>query len=571
MGVRATRIAGLGLLAAALIAGCTSGDPAGGASGAATTGSASPATEPPWVTPEHPIQVDGDRFVDSRTGAAFPVRGVNYFRIVPAGGGLQDRFLSPAVFDATVVHRDFATLAEHGYTTVRIFLDSCAGGPDCIAVPNGSGLNPAYLDVIAQTLAIAKDTGVFLLLTSNDTPDDGGYPAIANLGNSEFFPGYRNTAFLTTAGADAAAEYWDDLLSGLVERRAAFEAVLAWSILNEQWVFNKQPPLSLREGTVAGADGRSYEMSSAGQRRRLVLAGVRHYIDTVAEAIRRHDPHGLVTMGFFAPQFPNPTTIGGEWYVDTAPLLTTTDLDFFDFHAYPGSDIGIAEIAENFGILEFDRKPVVMGEVGTFIDRYDSVEAAGIATQAWIADSCDVGFDGWLYWGFLRAPEAIGDATWGLTDADGYLLEALSTQRWPDSCTPTLIDPNLARDRPVRVSRALPAEPGSAAVDGNPGTQWGAGTHAPQWIEVSLAEPATVAGIRLLAAQFPAGRTVHEVAIRIGNGALRVVHTFSGNTAAGDVLETTFDEPIENLTDVRITTRTSPSWVAWGEVEVLAG
>ena len=68
-------------------------------------------------------------------------------------------------------------------------------------------------------------------------------------------------------------------------------------------------------------------------------------------------------MGFFAPQFPNRTTIGGEWYVDTAPLLTTTDLDFFDFHAYPDSDIGIAEIAENFGILEFDRKEIFPEDV----------------------------------------------------------------------------------------------------------------------------------------------------------------------------------------------------------------
>ncbi len=568
MGVGGTRIAGLGLLAAALIAGCTSGDPASPAASPAPTGSTAPATEPPRMAPEHPIQVDGDRFVDTRTGVDFRVRGVNYFRIVPAGGGLQDRFLSPAVFDAAVVRRDFTTLAEHGYTTVRIFLDSCSGGPDCIAVPGGSGLNPRYLDVIAQTLAITKETGVFLL-TSNDIPDDGGYSAIANRGNSTFFPGYRNTAFLTTAGADAAAAYWDDLLCGLVQRRAAFEAVLAWSILNEQWVFRKQPPLSLREGTVTGADGKRYDLSSAGQRRRLVLAGVRHYIDTIAEVIRRHDPHGLVTMGFFAPQFPNRTTIGGDWYVDTAPLLSSTDLDFFDFHAYPGSDIGIAEIAENFG-MPFDRKPVVMGEVGTFIDRYDSAEAAGIATQDWIADSCDLGFDGWLYWGFLRAPEAIGDATWGLTDANGYLLTALSTQQWPDPCTPTLVDPNLAADRPVRVSRALPAEPGSAGVDGNPGTQWGAGTHAPQWIEVSLAEPSTVAGIRLLVAQFPAGQTVHQVAIRTNNGSLRVLHTFSGNTAGGDVLATTFDTPLRNVTDVRITTTRSPSWVAWSEIEVLA-
>jgi hypothetical protein len=273
-------------------------------------------------------------------------------------------------------------------------------------------------------------------------------------------------------------------------------------------------------------------------------------------------------MGFFAPKFPNPTDIGGDWYVDTAPLLTTAALDFFDFHAYPGSDIGIDQIAENFGLAGRPAKPVVMGEVGAFLDRYSSAEAAGRAVQRWIAQSCGSGFSGWLYWGYLRAPEAMGDATWALTDSGGYLLDALAPARWPDPCRSTLPDPNLALNRPVKVSRALPAEPASAAVDGNPTTQWGSGSHAPQWIEVSLAAPSTVAGVRLRVAQFPAGRTVHEVAVSVRGGPLRVVHTFDGATQGGDVLEATL-AAVADVTAVRVTTTVSPSWIAWAEVEVL--
>jgi hypothetical protein len=524
----------------------------------------------PWVAPPHPIQVDGDRFVDTRTGDEFPVRGVNYFSLVGRSGGFDDGFLSPAHFDAENVRIEFERLAEHGYTTVRIFLDLCAPGPACIADTGTKGLNPEYLDVIAETMQLAKETGLFLLFTSNDVPDGGGYSGLAEVATSPFFAGYRNTMFLTNAGADAGEKYWDDLLTGLTEREAAFDAVLGWSILNEQWVFSDQPPMSLDSGTVTGADGRSYDLSDPVAKRDLVTAGVTNFANSIARVIRRHDPDGLVTMGFFAPQFPNPTTIGGSWYVDTAPLLSTADLDFFDFHAYLGSDISIAEIAENFGMTGFDDKPVVMGEVGAFLDRYEDVETAAIQTQRFIADSCAVGFTGWLYWGYLRAPVAIGDATWSLTDADGHLLEALSPRRWPDPCEPNLSDPNLARSATASASRSLPEEPAAAAADGNPQTQWGAGTDAPQWIEFVLAEAATVSGIRLRVAQFPDGRTVHEIAVSVDGGPMSVVHVFDGTTAEGGVLQAAFG-PVERVTSVRVTTRTIPSWVAWKEIEILAG
>jgi hypothetical protein len=524
----------------------------------------------PWVAPSHPIQVDGDRFIDTRTGAEFPVRGVNFFTIVRADGGVEDRFFSPEVFDAETVRDEFERIAESGYTTVRIFLDTCSEGPACIATRGVAGLNPEFLDVIAETLQIAKETGVFLLLTSNDIPDGGRYYEVADAANSAFFSGYRNTVFLTDAGADAGEKYWNDLLSGLAEREAAFDAVLAWSILNEQWVFSDQPPLSLDAGTVTGADGGSYDLSDPAAKRALVTAGVTNFANSIARVIREHDPDGLVTMGFFAPKFPNPTSIGGSWYVDTVPLLTSAELDFFDFHAYLGADISIAEIAENFGMPGFDDKPVIMGEVGAFIDGFEDAESAAIATQRFIADSCAVGYSGWLYWGYLRAPAEIGDATWSLTDSDGHLLRALSPRLWPDPCQPNLKDPNLAKTASIRASSSLPEEPVGAAADGNPQSQWGSGAEASQWIEFALAEPATVGEIRLRVAQFPAGRTVHDVAVSVDGGALTVVQVFDGTTAEGDVLEAAFG-PIDRVTAVRVTTRTSPSWVSWKEVEILAG
>jgi hypothetical protein len=541
---------------------------------AALVASGCTASTAPTPTPtdaasaEHPIQIVDGGFVDTQTGDPFPVRGTNYFNIVPADGGLEDRFFSPAVFDVATVEADFRSLAEHGYTTVRLFIDSCSVGPDCISRIGVNGLNPAYLESIAETMRIAQKTGLFLLLTSNDLPDGGEYTEIAYRNNPAIFEGYRNSVFLTPTGAEAAVTYWNDLLTGLAELGAPFEAVLAWSIVNEMWVFKEQPPLNLRTGIVRGADGEDYDMADATQRRGLVLAGFTHYLDSVAAVIRSHDPGGLVTSGFFAPQFPNQTTTGGDWYVDTAPLMGTVDLDFFDFHAYPGGDITLAKLAENFGMPAAPNIPVVMGESGAFLHDFATVESAALALQQWTAESCEAGFDGWLHWGYLRAPVAIGDATWGLVDNDGYLLRALAPAQWPDPCIPTLKDPDLARSGTATASNSLPDEPPVAAIDGEPGTQWGSGGDAPQWLEVQLSAE-TVGSVRLHVAQYPAGRTVHEVAVQTTSGEWLTVGVADGVTDDGDLVEVSF-APVENVVAVRVTTTVSPSWVAWRAVEVLA-
>lgn len=518
-------------------------------------------TSAPWEPPEHPVRIVDGGFVDTRSGEPFIVRGTNYLTRVPVGRGYQDRTFSPAVFDPEAVAADFADLEDRGYNTVRIFMDSCNGGPDCIAASDGDGLNGKYLDVIVEVMHLARRYGLLLLLTSNDLPDNAGYWEMSDTDNAGVFPGYRNSHYMTASGEQAAERYWNDLLIGLTERQAPFDVVLGWSILNEQWMFKDQYPLAPGSGIVTTKTG-TYYTADPDQARAMVGDGIDSYVTAVAAVIGEHDPHGLVTMGFFAPQFPNESGIGGDWLVDTQPLVEDSTLDFFDFHAYPGEDITLAEIAENFG-LPAD-KPVVMGEVGAFIDRYRDIDQAALAVQQWIAESCDLGWDGWLYWEMLHADLSVGDATWALTAADGLLLDVLAPVSQPDACTPTLTDPNLSRGATVRASRSLGDEPPELAVDGNTATQWGSGADATQWIEIDLGTPKAIGRIRLVVAQWPEGRTVHVVTI---DGL--EVWTFDGDTSGGDLIEPLLDAPAIGQT-IRVTTTMSPSWVAWSEIEVLA-
>ncbi len=507
-------------------------------------------------------QVDGlGEFFDRQTGERFVVRGVNYV-FVPQNGAYTHLLLKVGTYDPARTRQDFSVLSSHGYNTARVFLDHCGAGPGCIGDIDNSGLNPAYLDNIADMLAAAREAGIYILFTSNDLPDQGGYAEQANAQSGPIFAGYRNSYYLTPGAVEATRRYWRDLLTGLRERAAATDSVLGWQLLNEQWMFIDQPPLSLTSGEVETTTG-VYDMSDADQKRRMVSDGLVHYIAEVKAEILTHDPTALVTMGFFPPEIAAP-----GWYVETASLLAGADLDFFDFHAYPGS-YSLAEAAAAFGMDGYQARPIVLGEYGAFRHVFPELPQAARAITSWQAESCEQGFDGWLYWTYYPANESVGDRTWGLTDESGFLLDLLAPASHPDPCAVVAIpSDNLAYQKTALASASLPEEPPANALDENSETQWGAGADAPQWIEVDLGGVYQITEIRLRVAQWPAGETVHRLRGRTADGSLVDLHTFRQHTQQGDWLVYTPELPVEGIRSIRIDTLSSPSWVAWGEIQV---
>ena len=510
-------------------------------------------------------------FYNTETGETFAPRGVNYIGWQPTGAGLRNRILDTSLYDRDAVRADFRRLSQAGYNTVRIFFDSCNAGPTCIGSTTGPGLNPAYIANIADLIQIAADEHLYLVLTSNDLPDDGGYWEMSNRGESPQFAGYRNAHYLTAPGHASAARYWRDFMSALMAHNPPTKAVLGWSLLNEQWFFKRQPPLSLTEGNVTTANGVTYDLADPAQKRAMLVDNIVRYIDVTSAVIREYDPGTLVTMGFFAPQFPNETEIGGDWYVDTEPLLARAALDFFDFHAYPGEDIPLPQIAENFGMLDHPTVPVIMGEVGAFRGRFEQADVGAIALQEWIAASCQLGFDGWLLWDYFGAPLSVGDAAWGMIAEDGAIFDALAPVNQPDPCQTTdLRTANIAFRQSVTASRSLPAEPPANVTDGSD-AQWGAGADAPQWVEIDLGGTFSVTEVRLQVAQYPAGDTRHQVWVINDQGLRILLQEFDQSTQEGDVLIAALDAPVPDARVLRVETLVSPSWVAWREIEAYEG
>jgi hypothetical protein len=130
---------------------------------------------------------------------------------------------------------------------------------------------------------------------------------------------------------------------------------------------------------------------------------------------------------------------------------------------------------------------------------------------------------------------------------------------------------NLAFQKAVRYSAALPGYTGELAVDGDPGTLWNSGQDPVQWIEIDLGAVYNIQSIRLIISQYPAGMTVHRVRARGPNpeDPYVTLHSFEGVTSEENPLFFAPEAPWQGLRYIRIETLQSPSWVAWREVEIV--
>jgi hypothetical protein len=130
---------------------------------------------------------------------------------------------------------------------------------------------------------------------------------------------------------------------------------------------------------------------------------------------------------------------------------------------------------------------------------------------------------------------------------------------------------NLALGKNVQVSLVMAGFDGKFAVDGDSTTIWNSGKDAPQWIEIDLGQPYDIGAIRLLISQYPAGQTVHRFLAKGPGAGEQFVELmrFEGFSEDGQWLESPATGPWSGIQFVRIETVTSPSWVAWREIEII--
>jgi hypothetical protein len=523
--------------------------------------------------------VDGvAEFYQVNSGERFLPIGVNYVDFYLNGRGeYNDSFMATHIYDPDRVRKAFQVLKSHGYNTVRIFFDTCGYGANCIGNAQSPGLNSGYLDNMVDVMHIAGEEGIYILFTANSVPESGGYweyfdRQVHQEDVREGFSEYNNSDWLHPAGVEFKRRFWHDLMNGMVERDAPFEVMLGWQLTNEYWLFKNYPPLNLDSGLITPANEQTYDLSVPGEKEQMIADSTLFFMEEIVAIIKSYDPEALTTMGFFAPQYPNPTGIGGDWYVDTAPLIDEAAIDFWDMHAYFDTDLNIQQQTENFGIVGYTAKPVLLGETAAGHALVPSAATALTIGANWLHEACLLGWDGWLYWGFYPWPEDMEGPPWTLLEEDNLLLEALAPNNWPEPCEapPTFAIASVSYQRPVRYSAQLSNEPARGVVDGTP-LIWNSGDYPPQWVEVTLDEGVPVQQVSVITAMWPASQVRFQVSAQLADGKQVVIAHYDRYTAINTLSKFELPQALEDVTAVRVTILQGEAWAALRDMDVISG
>jgi hypothetical protein len=531
-----------------------------------------PAQGSKLTAPNHPIGVrmvkNNAELYDRSTNKRFMVRGTNYIRLADLKKFEGNMLLYHSTFntgryEATRMLRDMQKMVKSGYNVVRVFLNAATEGG---IRSKGDSLSDDYIKNLSDFLIKAKENKLYVILTLDWIP----VPVPLSPPPSAWCSDYQCSSvhILTEDGIRANQNFFTRLVRNLLAHKAPTDMILAYELRNELTFDSELPPLSLTSGSVTTANGKTYDLSSAVEKNRMLEEGLVYWIDRVRGSILQVDPTALISVGFIPPGGPNPARVGEKKISVVGQVIRKSLLDVVDIHVYP--DAGgptLSQLAENFGIVGFNAKPVIMGEFGALTEQYPSREAALRKMVDLQAASCALGIDGWIFWAWQieKNPD-----TYNLMDDNEIMNLILAPVNRPDPCSGTIVArvrKNRTDGAKVSASKTFEKDGPEFAVDETT-RPWRSGGDAPQWIELDLLKPDSVQMIRLVVSQYPAGETVHQIWVRGENEEYRLVKELRGRTKDRDVIE--IPTPgLAKIRFVRILTVQSPSWVGWREVEVI--
>ncbi|MEW5871548.1 MAG: hypothetical protein AB1894_19900 [Chloroflexota bacterium] len=537
-------------------------------------------TRTPTQEPAHRIAVrrveagGAGEFYDTLTGDRFVPRGANYidFIVLDRTGSYASGVLMPGRFDAQRVRADFQRLAGLEYNTVRLLFDRCGSGPDCIGLQGGSGLNPAYLDNLVEVMRIARDEGIYLLLASSYAPLEGGYwprfeQEFSGAEQAGFDTPQSNAYFLHLGGVAMQARYWGDLLLALVERGAPLDVILGWELKEEYFLYAQRPPLAGYSGQVTTANGMIYNVDLAERWQEMIVESTQYWVETLAGVIKQRDSQALVSVGLTPPAAPNGYESQGRYGLSLS-MLGAAPLDFVDFQVQIDGELTLQQAAENFGALDEDTRPVILGASGLSKEVAPSVYSAQTLAANWLAEACTLGVDGWLQWTYDAQPDGLQPPFWSLLDENERLLQALAPAAWSSCNPPDLAERNAALGKEAYAFSETYYGPPELAVDGGM-RGWQADGLPPQWIEVDLKEAITAGRVGLTVGSGLPGEGQTQVWLHLVGGRSVLVGTFLGYLYSGELLEVNLPTPLSEVRAVRVNSLSGWFPPAWSEIEVI--
>lgn len=151
----------------------------------------------------------------------------------------------------------------------------------------------------------------------------------------------------------------------------------------------------------------------------------------------------------------------------------------------------------------------------------------------------------------------------------GYRMDATRRCARPLSAptpTPTPTPSAVANASKITIAAAYGSGVPANAIDGRVETMWNSGSYAPQTITLDLGNYYTVSSLRFNVQKTPNGTASHKISAGACPNAYAYSQTFSETATTGQwqAVSTAFGGAVRYIA---IETATSPSWVAWNEIE----
>jgi hypothetical protein len=370
--------------------------------------------------------------------------------------------LITGLYDPARVEAALTQMSKDGYLFIRVFIsydgagylrqnDRLVGpyygiaGPWLDTADHVNGLYKPYLDNFVDLLRRARSHLIYVQPTFEWLPMNDHYsvkaPQPADPDGAPYVEGV-NLFYLAQPWIDMKKSYVANFL-GYVKSvdPQLLPSIIAIDLQNEIFVDTSLAPFT-RSDVVPLADGLSYDMSTDVDRQQAVDANFVHWANEQVAAAHAVDPRAMLGASVFTF---NAIGLGGpngvhsnqqirETRYPARPwsLATYSDLAYTDIHAYVApSPTGIPySLAWDLGTSEFDsipkdKKPLWLGEFGTFRNLYADAVAAAPVVKKHKDDAVAAGFSAWGFWSW-DISQGVGFGTFDAVEEGGAIDAALN-------------------------------------------------------------------------------------------------------------------------------------------------
>jgi hypothetical protein len=374
-------------------------------------------------------------FYDEHTGVTFTPRGNNYIRLAQqldwfGRTAASHSTFNVGIYDGLLAGTALDQMQTSGYNVVRVFLTGCCKGT-MYDSPAGPLSNP-YMANLADFIRQARDRGIRVIITT-----DFAYGQAAHATNDPAFQS-PNGDYLTKEGVTSDQLFWADVVQGLHDNQAPFDAIFSFELRAELSFNSTVPPFAASQaftpGVITTGDGKSYDTSDRTQWRAMMDSNLINWANQVTAQLKGTAPHTLVSIGFFPPNDPI------AWR-DTArlaypyPALTSSGIDYIKLSLYPVWT-NWETLTTDLSIAGNQAKPAIMGEYG--VTENIALQDAAKMLLRWQLLWCnEVHLKGWLLWTWDTTPAEQGPPDgpwWNAIDGGGAINNVLSPAARPDPC-----------------------------------------------------------------------------------------------------------------------------------------